>query len=76
MAEETDRSLRMPLARYLRQSRVMVVLSSPFIYLCFLAFLLLDISVSMYQAVCFKIYEIPNVHRADYLIFDRGKLPT
>ena len=74
MAEETDRSLRMPLARYLRHSRIMVVLSSPFIYLCCLAFLVLDISISMYQAVCFPICEIPKVNRADYLIFDRSKL--
>jgi hypothetical protein len=53
----------------------MVVLSSPFIYICFLAFLLLDVSASTYQAVCFPIYGIPKVKRSAYLIFDRSKLP-
>jgi hypothetical protein len=53
----------MPLARYLRHSRIMAVLSSPFIYLCFLAFLVLDISISMSQAVCFPIYEDAPAYR-------------
>lgn len=74
VAEEIDRSFKMPLARYLWQSRILVVLSSPLLYFCFLALLVLDISVSTYQAVCVPIYEIPKVHRADYLIFDRSRL--
>ena len=70
----TDQSLRTPLGSYLRHSRWLVVLSSPLIYLCFLAFLLLDLSISTYQAVCFPIYEIPKVHRSDYFVFDRSQL--
>jgi hypothetical protein len=46
----TDRSLTVPIWTYLRHSRLLVVLSSPFIYLCFFTFLLLDLSVSTYQA--------------------------
>ena len=56
MAEEIDRSLRMPLARYLRQSRIMVVLSSPFIYLCFLAFCCL---ISRFR--CIKAYALKSM---------------
>ena len=32
VAEEIDRSFKMPLARYLWQSRILVVLSSPLLY--------------------------------------------
>jgi hypothetical protein len=60
--------------KHLRSTELMVILSSPLIYACALPFLLLDISVAVYQFVCFPIYGIPKVRRGDYLIFDRGRL--
>ena len=59
---------------HLRNTRLLVILSSPLIYICVLPFLLLDASVAVYQLVCFPIYGIPKVRRKDYLIFDRGRL--
>ena len=38
-------------------------------------FLLMDLFVTTYQAVCFPIYGIPKVRRSDYLVFDREDLP-
>jgi hypothetical protein len=35
---------------------------------------LLDLSVTIYQAVCFPAYGIEKVHRKDYLVFDRHHL--
>jgi hypothetical protein len=35
---------------------------------------LLDIGVTLFQAICFPIYGIPKVKRADYVIFDRQYL--
>lgn len=35
---------------------------------------LLDLTVSLYQAVCFPIYRIAKVTRADYIVFDRHAL--
>jgi hypothetical protein len=35
---------------------------------------LLDLSMIIYQAICFPIYKIPHVRRRDYLIFDRHHL--
>lgn len=46
----------------------------PAIYACVAPFLLLDLFVTIYQAVCFPIYQVPKVRRRDYLIFDRGRL--
>ncbi len=60
--------------KHLRSTELMVILSSPLIYACALPFILLDISVAVYQSVCFPIYRIPKVRRKDYLIFDRGRL--
>src|ERR1035441_2509579 len=60
--------------KHLRNTRRLVILSSPLIYACVLPFLLLDLSVAIYQLVCFPIYGIPRVRRKDYLIFDRGRL--
>jgi len=51
-----------------------VLLSVPLIYACAVPFLLLDLSVSVYQAICFPILGVPKVRRRDYLIFDRGRL--
>jgi hypothetical protein len=60
--------------KHLRNTRFLVILSSPLIYACVLPFLLLDASVALYQLVCFPIYGIPKVRRKDYLVFDRGRL--
>src|SRR5271165_1249766 len=60
--------------KHLRNTRCLVILSSPLIYACVLPFLLLDAAVAIYQLVCFPIYGIPKVRRKDYLVFDRGRL--
>ena len=39
-----------------------------------LPFVLLDLFVTVYQAICFPVYRIPKVRRGDYLIFDRSHL--
>ena len=64
-----------PLWKYLKNARWQVVASSPFIYLCLIPFLLLDLFMSIYQSVCFPIYDIPKVHRNEFMIFDRARLP-
>jgi hypothetical protein len=60
--------------KHIRNARVLVLLSVPLIYACAVPFLLLDLSVVIYQAICFPIFGIPKVRRRDYLIFDRGFL--
>jgi len=68
------RQLKMPVLRHLWNTKFMVVLTSPLIYVCVAPFLLLDVAVAVYQFVCFPIYGIPKIDRNDYLIFDRGRL--
>jgi hypothetical protein len=68
------RALRRNLALYVLKARPLVVLTSPVIYSMIIPLAFLDASVSIYQAVCFRVYGIPQVPRRDYLIFDRAKL--
>jgi hypothetical protein len=51
------------------------VLVSPVIYSLAIPFALIDLWVSIYQAICFRAYGIPQVKRHRYLIFDRAGLP-
>jgi hypothetical protein len=59
---------------YLRGIHPLVILTSPVIYLCSIPFLLLDLAVTIYQAVCFPVYGIQKVPRGDFMVFDRGSL--
>jgi len=68
------RELRRKLLPYLFGANPLVVLTAPVIYAGIVPFLLLDLFVSLYQAVCFPIYGIAKVRRADYLVFDRHHL--
>jgi hypothetical protein len=73
-ALRAHRRLRTSLWSHLRTSEILVILSTPLIYACLIPFLLLDLTVTIYQAVCFPVYGVPKVPRRDYLIFDRGRL--
>ncbi len=44
------------------------------IYSMIIPVLLLDIWMSIYQAIYFSILDIPKVHKKDYIIFDRWQL--
>jgi hypothetical protein len=72
---ELQRRHRIGLWPYIRDSRWSVVLTAPIIYSGWFVFALMDGFVSLYQAVCFPIYGIPKVRRADFLVFDRADLP-
>jgi hypothetical protein len=68
------RELKTSLSRYILNARPMVVVTAPFIYALIVPLLLLDLSVTIYQFVCFPAYGITKVRRRDYLIFDRHHL--
>lgn len=51
-----------------------MLLTAPLIYAGWIPFLLLDLFVTLYQAICFPIYGITKAKRGDYLVFDREGL--
>ncbi len=71
---QRQKELKTSFWRYMRGTRPLIVLTAPVIYSVIIAFLLLDLLASIYQAVCFPVYRIPKVRRADYIALDRHKL--
>ncbi len=66
--------LRLGFWRWLRLSRPRNVLASPFIYGMIVPLVFFDLSLLLYQAVCFRLFGIARVRRADYMVVDRHKL--
>jgi hypothetical protein len=59
---------------WLRTSEWRNVVTAPFIYAMIVPLLLLDLFVTIYQAVCFPLYRIPKVTRSNYIVVDRHQL--
>ena len=68
------RELRTGLARYVLTARPLVALTAPIIYSLIVPFALADLMVSIFQAICFRVYGIPQVKRGRYMVFDRAGL--
>jgi len=68
------RKLKFGLLSYILSSRILAVLSAPIIYVGLIPFCLLDLFLALFQGICFQVYGIPRVKRADYIFFDRGHL--
>lgn len=58
------------LGRYLAKANPLHVLTAPLVWLCLIPAALLDMTATLYQRVCFSLYGIPAVRRADYVVFD------
>jgi hypothetical protein len=59
---------------YVYTARLGHLVSAPFIYSLIVPVILLDLAVTSYQAICFRIYAIPLVKRRDYIVIDRHRL--
>lgn len=71
---EAHRQLKTGLLRWFVTSKPQNILSAPFIYGIFPVWCLLDLSLSLYQVICFRLYNIPHVSRSDYIVIDRHRL--
>ncbi len=72
--KQTHRQLRVGLFRWLRSSKPRNVLSAPFIYGMILPMTFMDLTLTLYQWICFRLYRIPRVQRSDYIVIDRHQL--
>ncbi len=68
------RAARVRLSSFLAETRFLVVLTAPFIYVLVIPFAVLDLFVVLYQAVCFPVYGIAKVRRGDFIVIDRQQL--
>ncbi|MGE4063225.1 MAG: hypothetical protein AB7E79_07630 [Rhodospirillaceae bacterium] len=71
---EQHRRLKTGLVRFLANSPLIFYLTAPVIYSLIIPFALLDIFVSIYQAICFRAWNIARVNRSDYIALDRHHL--
>lgn len=68
------KALKAALLPYLLGVRPRVLLTAPVIYSLIVPLALLDLCVSLYQAVCFPAYGIAKVRRGDHVVIDRHHL--
>lgn len=71
---EQHRHLKTGLLRFLASSPLISYLTAPIIYSLIIPFALLDLFVSIFQAICFRAWNIARVNRADYIALDRHHL--
>ncbi|WP_197411474.1 hypothetical protein [Sphingopyxis sp. H012] len=69
-----QRKLKTSVRAFLARSSFGVIITAPVIYSMLLPLVLLDIWISVYQAICFRAYGIARAQRRDYIAFDRGRL--
>ena len=68
------RKLKRSVLRWLVTDRPQNLLTGPIIYFMLIPMVLLDLTVTVYQAACFPIYKIAKVQRSNYIVFDRHAL--
>jgi hypothetical protein len=68
------RKLKKSLVHYLRDARILSMITAPVIWFCAFPVVFMDVVAEIYQFICFPIYGIPKVRRRDYIIIDRQRL--
>jgi hypothetical protein len=74
MVSNEHRKNRITILKWITMNRLQNLLTAPLIYSLIVPFVFLDVSISLYQSICFPIYRIAKTRRADYLIFDHQYL--
>ncbi len=72
---QLQRRYRTGVWRYIARAPLRNILTAPVIYVMIVPIALLDLSVTLYQHICFRAYRIPRVRRRDYVVIDRHRLP-
>ena len=68
------RSMRKGTIAYIRKAPIAYVLTAPVTYGLFVPLLFADLSITLFQQICFRVYGVKIVRRRDYLLFDRQLL--
>jgi len=71
---QAHRRLKTGFFRWLVTNRPQNLITGPVIYGMIVPLLMLDLFVTLYQAVCFPVYRIARVRRAAYIVLDRQHL--
>jgi acyl dehydratase len=71
---DQQRRFKQGVVSYVLTSDWRHLLTMPLIYPVLLPMLLLDAMVTLYQWVCFPLYNMPRVKRSDFFVYDRTHL--
>ena len=71
---DVHRQLKKNFVRWFFSSEARNVASSPFIYGMAIPMVAYDLALTLYQAVCFRLYGIPRFDRSKYIVIDRHQL--
>jgi len=71
---EAQRKLKVAIFPGLKSSRIRSVISVPCIYSMIVPIVIMDITITLYQHICFRLYDISRVKRSDYIVMDRHQL--
>ena len=71
---QAHRRLKTGVFRWLVSNRPQNLITGPIIYSMIIPLLMMDLCVTLYQALCFPIYRIAKVRRANYIVLDRQHL--
>lgn len=74
VVRQRHRRHRVGLFRYLLSGELVTVATSPVIYSLLVPFVVLDLWVMAYQAICFRAWGLTRVRRRAYFAIDRHKL--
>ena len=72
--EEAHRKLKKAILPWLASSRIRNILSSPFIYGMIIPIAFFDLTITVYQHICFRLYGIRRVERSAFIVLDRHQL--
>jgi hypothetical protein len=71
---EAHRVLKVAILPWLFSSKLRHILSIPFIYGMIVPIVFIDITITAYQHICFRLYNIARVTRSKYIVMDRHQL--
>lgn len=66
--------LKQSIPAFIRESSPLNLLTAPIIYSLIAPIALLDLWITLYQALCFPLYGIARVRRSTYIVIDRHHL--
>lgn len=73
-ASQAHKKIRTRIVPFFRNSRWRNIASAPFIYPMVIPLAFLDLTVTVYQHICFRLYNIPRVNRKKFIVLDRHYL--
>lgn len=71
---ETHLKLKMGIFKWMMESELRNVVTAPIIYFMIVPIVMLDLSLTVYQAICFPLYRVRKVKRESYILMDRHRL--